>query len=107
MSDEVPEAFEYLVPLFDKFGGLWMDQEIKSCAGSLSSDELGSLRGAYGAIGDNHQLEQLTEWIDRSDRSLATAREKHLHRGAFGLLRAFEEPGERSLLPFSDGLLRY
>ncbi|HEY3963127.1 MAG TPA: hypothetical protein VGM05_01135 [Planctomycetaceae bacterium] len=101
MSDETPEAFGYLVPLFDKFGGLWFDHEIESCAVNLCSDELAALREAYSSIGNNHQLHELTGWIDQ------TARPSHMRRGAFVLLLMFEKLGETGLIPFSDGEVRY
>jgi hypothetical protein len=127
VSDEPPKAVDYLVPLFDKFGGLWFEHEIKSCAENLSGDELAALRDAYTAIGKNQQLQELTNWINQRGPKLeppvpgaavqdearwinqmeATARERHLRRGAFVLLVVFEELGEKGISPFSDRTVRY
>jgi hypothetical protein len=103
MSDENAE-FGYLHPLTEKFGGLWFEHEIKSRAASLSAEEVAALREAYAAIAAKQQVRQLTDWIDKKG---VTAREKHLRRGAYVVLRLFEELGEKGVLPFSDRTVRY
>ncbi len=104
MSSEAPVASDYLLPLADRFGGLWFEHEITSRAANLSAEELAALREVYTAIGAKLHLQQLAGWINEKGTS---ARDRHLRRGAYVLLQLFEELGTKGIGPFSDRAVRY
>ena len=107
MTDPFLKGLQDFEPLFDEFGGLWFQHEIVNRVENLSPDEFRSVSNAYTEIRRSDQVQQLTDWIDQFDRKHATSREKHLNRGAFVLLKIFDILGEKGIVPFSDGLVRY